>query len=130
MGQRIKIPLRCQHCGGSFMGAASRKFCSCHCANSAHRPVTLKPKTCPVCAKTFQPRSHRSKTCSRACGGQLGMRSMRMQALAQGREIGRSLYVKRLAAKLMQMTKGEIWREAYVRGYNACRQRMRRGVAA
>ena len=56
--------------------------------------------------------------------------AMRAQALAKGREIGRSLYAKRLAAQLAQMTKGEIWRTAYVRGYNACRQRLRRGMAA
>jgi NMD protein affecting ribosome stability and mRNA decay len=125
------MTLLCAQCGREFEGRKHRRFCSCRCANIAHMPVRLTPRTCPVCGETFKPRSHRSKTCSRSCGAQSpAVLAKRKEALALGRVFSSQLYAKRLAARLLTMTKGQIWREAYVRGYNACRQRMRRGVAA
>jgi hypothetical protein len=60
----VKHRRRCEMCGEAT-AKKTRRFCE------ACRPLrsrkTLKPRVCPMCEATFQPKSSRTAFCSRAC---------------------------------------------------------------
>lgn len=75
-------------------------------------------KQCPECQKTFRPWRKSQVCCSGSCGA---VRRSRMHPqhykMRAAQAVNRALYAKRLGQRLAGMTKGEIWRQAYRRGF-------------
>jgi len=66
---------RCEACGEPTPKKTS-KYCSKECRASRRKKV-LKRKRCDICGTSFQPKSHRTVYCFRACANKAHSRRMR-----------------------------------------------------
>ena len=57
----------CEHCGNTFLGNKTRKYCSYNCSHTSRRKRTTH--TCPVCNKIFERQNWNisAKYCSYKC---------------------------------------------------------------
>jgi hypothetical protein len=72
------------------------------------------------CGRSFRPSHNDQACCSRRCGAlhrDLKRPGMKAARVRRSQEMRRQKYVERLRARLAGMTKGEIYRLGYTRGY-------------
>ena len=71
----VKHHRRCPVCG-KCTPKKTTKYCSKKC-KASRRVKILAPKVCDICGTEFQPKSHRTAYCSRACANKAHSRRMR-----------------------------------------------------
>lgn len=76
---------------------------------------------CLECSRPFHPCRKKQDTCSRSCGAARRVRRFPGQhhQMVAAQAAKQAAYAKRLGERLRSMTKGEIWRLAHQRGYQA-----------
>jgi hypothetical protein len=127
-----RAELVCEHCARRFVPKRKRnattknRFCSVTCRTAFTR---RKSRLCLGCGGQFIPTHVKNKTCSRSCGASLVARSRPgRERLARAQRARAKAYARRLADRLAGMSKADIWRLAYQRGFQACWLRHVKGV--
>lgn len=73
----VKNARKCRSCGKPMPGQRNNTYCSPACRAGTRGFVrTLVPIQCPVCQVQFDPKSHRTQHCSRACANKAHSRRM------------------------------------------------------
>lgn len=126
-------PRDCAQCGVTFIpkpkNAPGQRFCSHACYGASQRIYTPEVRWCRQCGQEFNTpgtKRHQEQTyCSRRCSRLMAVKED-PSGMAKLRAGARQAYVARLSERLQGMGKGDIWRQAYSRGYCAG---LRRGRA-
>lgn len=86
-------------------------------------------KTCAYapCGQTFRPFHKPQQYCCHRCAAlQLAVLKPHTHNMAAANAANKKRYAKRLGEQIKGMTKGEIWRLSYNRGWSACYWSLRR----